>query len=110
MTNLLHQRCQALEGGHPMGEAEIRSHLALVSGWQVKDGAIEKTFAFRNYHETLGFVNALGWIANTEDHHPELRVTFNRCVVRFDTHSVGGISVNDFICAAKADALVSFVA
>jgi 4a-hydroxytetrahydrobiopterin dehydratase len=55
-------------------------------------------------------VNALAWICNTEDHHPELAVSYSRCVVRFNTHSVGGISVNDFICAAKADALISFVA
>jgi 4a-hydroxytetrahydrobiopterin dehydratase len=110
MSNLLHQRCRALEGGAPMGDADIRSHLAQVSGWRLSDDAIEKTFSFRDYHETLGFVNALAWIANTEDHHPELRVTYDRCVVRFNTHSVGGISVNDFICAAKADALVAFVA
>jgi 4a-hydroxytetrahydrobiopterin dehydratase len=110
MTNLLHQRCQALEGGLPMSPEAIHDHLAQVSGWHLSGGAIEKTFSFRNYHETLGFVNALGWIANTEDHHPELRVFYDRCVVRFDTHSVGGISINDFICAAKADALVAFVA
>jgi 4a-hydroxytetrahydrobiopterin dehydratase len=109
MSNLLHQRCQAREGESPMGEAQIRSHLAQVSGWTLKDGAIEKTFSFRNYHETIGFVNALAWVANTEDHHPALQLTYDRCVVRFDTHSVGGISLNDFICAAKADALVAFV-
>ena len=110
MTNLLHQRCAALEGGVPMTPEAIRDHLAQVSGWHLAGGAIEKTFSFKNYHETLGFVNALGWIANTEHHHPELRVFYDRCVVRFDTHSVGGISINDFICAAKADALVAFVA
>jgi 4a-hydroxytetrahydrobiopterin dehydratase len=109
MSNLLHQRCQPLEGHPPMSPEAIRDHLAQVSGWHLAGGAIEKTFVFRNYHETLGFVNALGWIANTEDHHPELRVTYDRCVVRFDSHDVSGISVNDFICAAKADALVSFV-
>ena len=70
------------------------------------NGAIEKTFTFKNYHETMAFVNALAWIAHTEDHHPDLVVTYNRCIVRFTTHSVGGISINDFICAAKADALL----
>lgn len=110
MSDLLHQRCKALEGGSPMDAQAIREHLARISGWQLVAGAIEKTFTFKNYHETLGFVNALAWIANTEDHHPELRVFYDRCVVRFDTHSVGGISMNDFICAAKADALVAFVA
>lgn len=110
MTNLLNQRCKALEGSSPMSPEAIRDHLAQVSGWHLVGAAIEKTFKFRNYHETLGFVNALAWVANTEDHHPELRVFYDRCVVRFDTHSVGGISINDFICAAKADALVAFVA
>ena len=93
-----------------MNEAEVTHHLAEVSGWRLHDGAIEKTYSFKNYHETISFVNALAWICNAEDHHPELRVTFDRCVVRFDTHSVGGISVNDFICAAKGDALVAFLA
>ncbi|MBX3604997.1 MAG: 4a-hydroxytetrahydrobiopterin dehydratase [Piscinibacter sp.] len=109
MTDLLQQHCRALEGHAPMSPAQIRDHLAQVSGWQLAGSAIEKTFAFRNYHETISFVNALAWIANAEDHHPELRVTYDRCVVRFDTHSVGGISINDFICAAKADALVAFL-
>jgi 4a-hydroxytetrahydrobiopterin dehydratase len=109
MTNLLHARCQA-RGVEAMGPAEVHAHLAQVSGWQAAGGAIEKTFSFRNYHETIAFVNALAWIAHTEDHHPDLSVTYDRCVVRFSTHSVGGLSRNDFICAAKADALVSFVA
>ena len=108
MSNLLHLKCQALTGT-PMSEAVVRDHLAQVSGWHLSSGAIEKTFSFKNYHETLAFVNALAWIAHTEDHHPDLAVSYDRCVVRFNTHSVGGISINDFICAAKADALVAFV-
>jgi 4a-hydroxytetrahydrobiopterin dehydratase len=110
MNQLLSQRCQALEAGAPMSDAVLHDHLAQVSGWHLKDGSIEKTFVFKNYYETIAFVNALAWICNTEDHHPELAVSFSRCVVRFNTHSVGGISINDFICASKADALVAFVA
>ena len=110
MTNLLHQHCQALEGGAPMNEAQIHDHLAQLSGWRLAGDAIEKTFVFKNYHETIAFVNALAWIANTEDHHPELAVSYNRCVARFNTHSVGGVSINDFICATKVDALLAFVA
>jgi 4a-hydroxytetrahydrobiopterin dehydratase len=109
MSNLLHQKCLALEGREPMSDAVIRDHLAQVSGWHLNAGAIEKTFAFKNFYETIAFVNALAWICNTEDHHPALAVTFDRCTVRFDTHSVGGVSINDFICAAKADALIAFV-
>jgi len=108
MSNLLSQHCMALEGGAPMIDPAVHDHLAQVSGWHFTNGAIEKTYAFKNYHETVAFVNALAWIAHTEDHHPELIVSYSSCVVRFNTHSVGGISINDFICAAKADALVAF--
>lgn len=110
MSNLLSQHCAALEGGASMSDAAVHDHLAQVSGWQLANGSIEKTYTFKNYHETVAFVNALAWIANTEDHHPELLVSYSRCVVRFNTHSVGGISINDFICAAKVDALVAFTA
>jgi 4a-hydroxytetrahydrobiopterin dehydratase len=109
MKNFLEQHCKAQDGGHAMTDAQVADHLAQFSGWRAQDGAIEKTFAFRNFHETISFVNALAWICNAEDHHPALRVTYDRCVVRFDTHAVGGISINDFICAAKTDALVAFV-
>ncbi len=110
MSNLLHQKCQALGAGQAMSEAVIHGHLAQVSGWHLNQGAIEKSFGFRNFYETVAFVNALAWICNTEDHHPELAVSYSRCVVRFNTHSAGGVSINDFICAAKADALIAFVA
>ncbi len=110
MSNLLHQKCQIAKGDQPMSEAVVRDHLAQLSGWQLKDGAIEKSFGFKNFFETIAFVNALAWVCNTEDHHPALGVSYDRCVVRFTTHSVGGISINDFICAAKTDALIAFVA
>ena len=110
MTHLLHRRCAALEGGAAMNDAAIRDLLAQVSGWHLNAGAIEKTYSFKNYFETIAFVNALAWVCNAEDHHPDLAVSYSRCVVRFNTHSVGGISINDFICAAKADALVAFAA
>jgi 4a-hydroxytetrahydrobiopterin dehydratase len=85
--------------------AEIDAGLAKLQGWALKDGAIEKTYLFRNYYETLAFVNALAFVVHREDHHPDLVVTYNRCTVRFNTHDVNGISVSDFDCAAKADAL-----
>ncbi len=110
MTNFLDQRCQPLNADvRPMSEAAVQDHLAQVSGWRLENGAIEKTYGFKDFYETIAFVNALAWICNTEDHHPELVASYDRCVVRFNTHSVGGISVNDFICAAKVDALIAFV-
>ena len=109
MTTLIHRQCQSTDLA-AMNATEIRSHLNEVPGWHEADGAIEKTFVFRHWLETLAFVNALGWICHTEDHHPELAVSYDRCVVRFGTHAVHGVSVNDFICAAKVNALVAFVA
>jgi 4a-hydroxytetrahydrobiopterin dehydratase len=110
MTQLLHSRCKPLEGQPAMSDSEIRAHLNEVSGWQLVNGSIEKTFSFKDYLETMAFVNAMAWICHTEDHHPDLSMGYNRVVLRFNTHSVGGISINDFICAAKVNALVAFVA
>ena len=75
-------------------------------GWKLIDGALEKPFAFPNFHATMAFVNALAWVAHREDHHPDLAVSYGRCTVRFNTHDVGGISVRDFHCAAAVDALL----
>jgi 4a-hydroxytetrahydrobiopterin dehydratase len=109
MTPLLHTRCQPVTGD-PLSETEILRQLQEVSGWQLHEGAIERTFTFRNWLETLAFVNALGWLCHTEDHHPDVSLSYDRCVVRFRTHSVGGVSLNDFICAAKVNTLVAFAA
>jgi 4a-hydroxytetrahydrobiopterin dehydratase len=106
MTDLTAARCRPLEGQPAMTPDEIHRHLAAAPGWQLDGATIEKRFAFPDYHRTMAFVNAVAWIAHAEDHHPELRVGYDRCVVRWNTHSVGGLSINDFICAAKVDALL----
>ncbi|MDP1533958.1 MAG: 4a-hydroxytetrahydrobiopterin dehydratase [Rubrivivax sp.] len=90
-----------------MADDEVQAHLAAAPGWELVDHAIQKSCEFTDFHRTMAFVNALAWIAHAEDHHPDLRVSYGRCTVRFNTHSVGGISINDFICAAKVDALLS---
>lgn len=90
---------------------EVVMRLAGAAGWKLSgDGAnaaIEKTYTFANYHETISFVNAVAFIANAEDHHPDLSVHYSRCVVRFNTHDVKGISETDFDCAARIDALLA---
>ena len=93
---------------HKLTEARVRELLPDVPGWElVEDGhALSKTFKFKDYYRTMAFVNALAFIANREDHHPDLSVHYDRCVVRFSTHDVGGLSENDFICAARTEALV----
>ena len=106
-TDLTALRCRPLDGGEPMALEEIDDHLALVPGWALVHGALQKVFVFDDYGRTLGFVNAVAWIAQREDHHPEIAFGYNRATLRLDTHSVGGISINDFICAAKVDALLA---
>ena len=78
-----------------------------VPGWRLIDGALEKTFSFKNFYETMAFVNAVAFIANAEEHHPDLALSYGRCAVRFNTHDVGGVSVSDFFCASKVDALLA---
>ena len=88
-----------------MTTAQVAAHLAQAPGWSLVQGAIQKRYDFADYHHTMAFVNAVAWVAHGQDHHPDLLVAYNRCTVRFSTHSVGGISINDFICAARLQAL-----
>ena len=106
MSALKDQRCQPIPGTAAMGAAAARSRLALLPGWTLAAGAIEKTFEFTDFHHTMACVNAVAEVAHVEDHHPDLAVSYRRCTVRYGTHSVGGLSSNDFICAAKIDALI----
>lgn len=102
--------CLARRGAeHRLPEARVRELLPEVAGWTLaEDGrALTRTFRFDDYHRTMAFVNALAFIAHREDHHPDLGVHYDRVVVRYSTHDVGGLSENDFICAAKADRLVA---
>jgi 4a-hydroxytetrahydrobiopterin dehydratase len=100
------RKCKPCEGGVPrLSEDEITSLLGDLKDWAYRDGALVKAFAFRNYHETTAFVNATAWVSHREDHHPDLIVGYNRCEVRYWTHAIDGLSENDFICAAKIDAL-----
>lgn len=107
---LVQAHCSPRRGGeHKLTEASLRELLPQVPAWElVEDGhAISRTFRFDDYYRTMAFVNALAHVAHREDHHPDLGVHYDRVVVRFSTHDVGGLSENDFICAAKADALVA---
>jgi 4a-hydroxytetrahydrobiopterin dehydratase len=110
MTALAERHCRRLAKGDPgLPAGQAPALLTELHGdWSLADAgdAISRTFRFGNYYETIAFVNALAWIAHHEDHHPDLEVGYNRCTVRYSTHVVGGLSENDFICAAKIDALV----
>jgi len=93
------------DGAPQLAADELARHLQTLSDWQHKGDRIEKTFSFANYYETMAFVNALAWISHGQDHHPDLSVHYNRCVVTYSTHSAGGVTLNDVICAAKAERL-----
>ena len=104
LPELLQQHCRHLDGP-PMDEAAIADQLRALPAWRHAGAALVREYRFADYYETLAFVNALAFMIHREDHHPDLKLSYNRCEVRFNTHSVGGISVNDFICAAKCDAV-----
>lgn len=92
-----------------LSPTEVVTALAKVDGWRLSgDGpsvAIEKAYTFEDFHDTMAFVNAVAFIAHTQDHHPQLGVDYGRCVVRFNTHDAQGITQTDFDCAARVDAL-----
>ena len=106
MNELARKKCQPCEGGvEPLSDEQVRPMLKGLQGWARDGKSIAKTYKFKNYFETMAFVNAAAWVSHREDHHPDMAVSYNRCEVAFSTHSIGGISLNDFICAAKLDAL-----
>ena len=104
------RRCKPCEGGvEPLTREQAEALLqALHSDWSLSgDGLyIERTVTFADYGQTLGFANAVAWIATTEDHHPVLTVSYSSCRISYATHAINGLSDNDFICAAKIDRLV----
>ena len=108
MTELVKQHCVPCEGGVARLTRDQAERLITQSpGWEFSadGGEISRTFKFKNYYETLAFVNAMAWIVHGEDHHPDLDVGYSRCHVRYSTHAVKGLTHNDFICAAKINRL-----
>ena len=111
MTSELSQKhCESCEGiGASLTPEQIKRILPqLAHGWQVSDdhNNIKRAFSFANFHETMAFVNAIAWISHVENHHPDLEIGYNYCRVLYTTHALKGLSHNDFICAAKIDALL----
>jgi 4a-hydroxytetrahydrobiopterin dehydratase len=111
MTELANKRCKPCEGGAaPLTPAEAAQHLHALGGhWKLDEGSkvISKAYKFKDFYRTMSFVNALAHIANLEDHHPDLEVGYDYCRVHYSTHAVKGLSENDFICAAKIEALLT---
>lgn len=108
VMDLAKRHCKPCEGGVPPLEQErVAELLKDLKGWEVVGKELTKTYRFKNYYETIAFVNAIAWVSHREDHHPDLEVSYNRCKVRYSTHAIGGLSENDFICAAKVEGLTT---
>lgn len=109
MSDLATRKCAPCEGGVAPLERQAAETLLkqLASGWHLADDSksIRREFKFKDFYRTMSFVNALAHVANIEDHHPDLEVGYGLCRVRFTTHAIHGLSENDFICAAKIDAI-----
>lgn len=104
MTEL--RTCSPLPAGTPpLAQAQIDAGLAQLPGWEYSGGAIGKTFSFGTYAATMAFANKVAAIAEREDHHPDMQIGHGQCRVAYRTHSVGGLSENDFICASMIEAL-----
>lgn len=106
-TEMLAARhCKPCEGGVPALTGDEADRLLVqLKGWERVGSVLQKTFRFGNYFETMAFVNATAWISHQENHHPDLEVGYRDCRVSYTTHAIGGLSENDFICAARIDAL-----
>lgn len=104
--DLATKSCKPCEGGTaPLEQQEIDRLLQHLSNWEQQGKELVKTYQFKNYYETMAFVNATAWVSHRENHHPDLEVGYRQCRVRYSTHAIGGLSENDFICAARIDAL-----
>lgn len=110
MSDLRNKTCQSCEGGAPaLSTAEIQRFLTVIDEqWQLSSNGkeIARTFSFNNYYQTTAFVNAAAWIAHTQDHHADISFSYKQCEIRYSTHAIDALSENDFICAAKLDALL----
>lgn len=106
--NLSTAHCEAQKGRQALDLDQSRRLLEALDGWELgTDGkSIVKTFSFPDFHHTLEFIHAVGFMANREDHHPDLEAGYGHCTLRWSTHDVGGLSMNDFICAARVDAML----
>lgn len=109
MSELHTIRCVGCEGGIPaLTQEEIKQLLPQLKDWKVSvdEKQLSKRFTFKGFYKTIAFVNAIAWIANQENHHPDLQVGYDYCLVQYTTHAISGLTKNDFICAAKIDALI----
>lgn len=107
VEDLTQRTCKPCEGGiAPLTDEQAGDLLQKTPGWEVAEGRVTRAFEFKDHYQAMGFVNAVAWISHAENHHPDMEVGYNTCRVSYWTHAVGGLTENDFICAAKVSALL----
>lgn len=110
MDNLTEKKCLPCEGGvSPLSRQQAENMLKQIPQWKLNESATEisRDFQFKNFFRTMSFANVVAWIANNENHHPDMEIGYDRCKVRYSTHAIKGLSENDFICAAKIDQITT---
>ena len=109
MQKLKNKQCKPCEGGVcPLDESDSVFHLGQVPGWELAEDnkSITRTIRFKDFLETISFINAMAYMSERQDHHPDFSAGYNYCTVSYTTHAIGGLSENDFICAAKINDLL----
>jgi 4a-hydroxytetrahydrobiopterin dehydratase len=109
VCDLSNKQCKPCEGGVvPLTQTEVDQLMKQLNNWSQHEQVISKIFQFKDYYQTMAFVNAIAWMTHSENHHPDMMVGYNTCQVAYTTHAINSLSENDFICAAKVDALFTF--
>jgi 4a-hydroxytetrahydrobiopterin dehydratase len=109
LSELRERACTPLKGAeNGLSIIEVQEQLVVLPEWHLSDDGktISRDFGFKNFYRTMAFVNAIAWIAHEQDHHPDMEIGYGHALVRYSTHDVGGLSLNDFCCAARVDQLL----
>lgn len=105
LETLVSLDCARIDGRQPLTPGQAAAQARVLPAWTCAEGMLRRRFEWRDFHETLAFVNAVAWVAHRQDHHPEVSFGYRHCELAFTTHSAGGLTLKDFICAARIDAL-----
>lgn len=106
---LYEQHCEASTIPTLLSAEQTKSYLKEIPTWNtnLEKKGISRTFKFKDYHQTLLFINSIAEIIHAENHHPNISFGYNSCSINYSTHSADGVTLFDFICAAKIERVFS---
>ncbi len=106
--NLAEQNCRPVKKDeHPFTEQEVNTLVPQIPGWSLSRGQLSREFRFKDFREAMDFVNRVAGIANAQDHHPDICISYATVLLTLSTHKINGLSMNDFIIAAKIDVITA---